>query len=981
MVFWILVKIGDHVFRAVLDTGATLSIVPRRLLKTFMKTKTVAIRVGDRRTIHSLGGVDVTIRLGDETVTQHCRVLDTDAFDIVIGTDFLRRNPQVKMLSLQRLYSLHCDFGSGLFSVPLELSVRKESGLRYAAKTNYRTENYQLARHVLENGLAALQVNLDEIQVELFASQQQHIMQLYCSKQLNNAFRFFWKAMGLAYANPPFSLLAKVLTKIAYEGGRVVMCTPDWGCSGEHAYWRRMLDRMTVGRVQLPDGPIYVPEDSDTAMQAPEWASFLSIIDGSLNPVPLCDLDQVLLKEVMAENRGLTLYDLKNRSPEHLSATLTGCESPDDYLEPAAVKEDADNQLSEIASTISSVDPSCVDLKHSAFLAQLLLEEVDLESTSEPASPVGKPVLHMQPVHTGEPMARSADALARPAANNMPLSEHDTQELRRLLYLKAEGIERQERLQYLRQTWKYPIWSEEDDESYTLPDPEIPLVYSLHYGQQCSPEWDDGTVPAETTDRQKKKEHGKSNLHAEEDFLQKLESLNLDPRLKKLLITYEEVFGALPPPLSCKKLVQMDLKLKPEFEKTRVRRRPYPAPQEQVEEIERQIQGCIDAGLVEEYKHGDYPHHCSPCFLVAKPGSTALRLVVDYGEVNKKTQNHSGSIPNMENTLERIAKCRYKTKMDKRSGFWQVDLTAAAHELLAFITPKGRVFKWKVNFFGVANAPALFQELMNKILYILRRRPLVQELNSRGAEMEAHIDDVSLGTNTKEDHVLLLREFFIVCQENHLRIKLEKCEFVKEEMEYLGFDVGYGWWKPAASKMQPLQDMQIRDDPKKGLHDVRSFVGACNFYRRHIHNFTYSSAPLTDLIKKTTPWRWTSREEECFQELKKKIASSNCLGVPRLEGEIVLITDASDVGGGGTIYQWQELNPAELTHCNYRTTGLNRDGSLKHDYPTSEWRLVPLGHWNWKWNQARSNYSTYDQELLADSWDLTLLSGCVTRSL
>ena len=179
--------------------------------------------------------------------------------------------------------------------------------------------------------------------------------------------------------------------------------------------------------------------------------------------------------------------------------------------------------------------------------------------------------------------------------------------------------------------------------------------------------------------------------------------------------------------------------------------------------------------------------------------------------------------------------------------------------------------------FGVANAPALFQELMNKILYILRRRPLVQELISRGAEMEAHIDDVSLGTNTQEDHVLLLREFFIVCQENHLRIKLEKCEIMKEEREYLGSDVGYAWWKPAASKMQPLQDMQIRDDAKKGLHDVRSFAGACNFSRRHIHNCTYSSAPLTDLIKKATPWRWTAREEECFQELKKKIACPNCL--------------------------------------------------------------------------------------------------------
>ena len=288
--------------------------------------------------------------------------------------------------------------------------------------------------------------------------------------------------MGLAYANPPFSMLAKVLTQNAYEGGRVVMCTPDWGCSGEHTYWRRMLDRMTVGRVQLPDGPIYVPEDSETAMQAPEWASFVSIVDGSLNPVPLCDPDQVLLKEVMAANRGLTLSDLKKRSPEHLSATLTGCESPGGYLEPASVEEDADDQLSEIASTIGPVDPSCVELKHSAFLAQLLLEEVDLESTSEPTSPVGKPVLHMQHMHSGEPVAQSPDALARSASNNMPLSDHDTQELRRLLYLKAEGFERHERLQYLKQTWKSSIWSEEDDDSYTLPDPEIPLVYSLHYG-------------------------------------------------------------------------------------------------------------------------------------------------------------------------------------------------------------------------------------------------------------------------------------------------------------------------------------------------------------------------------------------------------------------------------------------------------------------------------------------------------------------
>ena len=83
------------------------------------------------------------------------------------------------MLSLQCPYSLLRNFGSGLFSVPLELSGQKESGLGYAATANCCTENYQSAGHVLKNGLAASQVSLDEIQVELFASQQWHIMQLY----------------------------------------------------------------------------------------------------------------------------------------------------------------------------------------------------------------------------------------------------------------------------------------------------------------------------------------------------------------------------------------------------------------------------------------------------------------------------------------------------------------------------------------------------------------------------------------------------------------------------------------------------------------------------------------------------------------------------------------------------------------------------------------------------------------------------------
>ena len=106
---------------------------------------------------------------------------------------------------------------------------------------------------------------------------------------------------------------------------------------------------------------------------------------------------------------------------------------------------------------------------------------------------------------------------------------------------------------------------------------------------------------------------------------------------------------------------------------------------------------------------------------------------MDYGELNNNTVNHSWSLPNMASTLEKIASCRYKTKMEKHGGFWQVELTPNAYELLAFITPQWRVYKWNVMPFGVTNAPALFQELMKRLLSILRHRPVVQELISRGA--------------------------------------------------------------------------------------------------------------------------------------------------------------------------------------------------------------------------------------------------------
>ena len=99
-------------------------------------------------------------------------------------------------------------------------------------------------------------------------------------------------------------------------------------------------------------------------------------------------------------------------------------------------------------------------------------------------------------------------------------------------------------------------------------------------------------------------------MQSDEDLEDKIKLL--DPRVQNLIRNYLEMFGELPPPASCDKLVQMDLKLKPKFMGHKIRRTPYLAPKEQANGIERQMQQCIDAGLVLEYKDGDYRHIAAP---------------------------------------------------------------------------------------------------------------------------------------------------------------------------------------------------------------------------------------------------------------------------------------------------------------------------------------------------------------------------------
>ena len=320
--------------------------------------------------------------------------------------------------------------------------------------------------------------------------------------------------------------------------------------------------------------------------------------------------------------------------------------------------------LSELPSSIHSDD----ETEHDVFFVQTCVEEVE---NAEYVAPL-EPLLSMRVEEPLDeelaPRSRIREYVdskrrlvarklcyAKPTCSSWPLKQGcmgDLSQLKEDLERKITTWQREVDLKLMKSVWGAHVRTPEEDDlsEECVREPpraclcchrpskmvERDLLYA-YQGLKDTTKGEESVedhLPASIT-------QGASNLHSDEDMEDKIKLL--DPRVQKLIRTYLEVFGELPPPASCDKLVQMGQK---------IRRRPYPAPKKQADEIERQIQECIDAGLVLEYRDGVYPLHCSPCFLVAKPGSTAKRLVVDYGELNKKTLNHSGSIPNMESTLE-----------------------------------------------------------------------------------------------------------------------------------------------------------------------------------------------------------------------------------------------------------------------------------------------------------------------------------------
>ena len=429
-------------------------------------------------------------------------------------------------------------------------------------------------------------------------------------------------------------------------------------------------------------------------------------------------------------------------------------ESPKEARETQEESEKTSDESGSISeapseSTIPFSNDSYTTMDNDDLVANLCLEEVEpLEAALTPSETPNpeKPLSHVSvPLETmtSEGDERELRLLhARPSKNSFPSSKEDLEETLLLLLNEIDRLQKPK----LKEKWNSMVYLDEydaEDGTYFNVGEESVMLHELHEALEQEEQEIEGEEEkkeerkdelrrkdikrlskkakekkkidhqvnqmildpeqvlalkklTEQDEKSEKQELGASNLHASEDLKISLDKMDVDERIKKIILHSSDVFGPLPPPGSVKKVVTMDLELREEFLKDLVPCRPWPASKDDMAEITRQITECVQAGLVYEYKETGYPKHCSPCFLVAKPGSTVKKLVVNYKKVNQKKKLHSGSLPLMENTVETAAGCRYETEMDKRSGFWQIDLTEPAQDLTAFIAPDGRVYKWRV---------------------------------------------------------------------------------------------------------------------------------------------------------------------------------------------------------------------------------------------------------------------------------------------
>ena len=208
---WVGIRLGGRDYLGVLDTGATISIVakkilPRGDLKNIMPT--AATGLGDGHVVHSCGDCELDVPMGSRSIAHRFYEMDTEAFNFVLGTDFFVEHSQILSLTLQVRYVLQVDHGDEGESVPPEQSEHT-SGYRRVCKKKpstmmvaLKSEDYQLVGDVLDQGLKELGYSWEDLNVERFASDKQHVLDLYCRKKKNCCYKFYWPSFEWPTGTP-----------------------------------------------------------------------------------------------------------------------------------------------------------------------------------------------------------------------------------------------------------------------------------------------------------------------------------------------------------------------------------------------------------------------------------------------------------------------------------------------------------------------------------------------------------------------------------------------------------------------------------------------------------------------------------------------------------------------------------------------------------------------------------------------------------
>ena len=315
----------------------------------------------------------------------------------------------------------------------------------------------------------------------------------------------------------------------------------------------------------------------------------------------------------------------------------------------------------------------------------------------------------------------------------------------------------------------------------------------------------------------------------------------------------------------------------------------YPNPDKE-EALYKIIQEFLAAGLISE---SNSPY-AAPAILVKKSDGTN-RLVVDYKKLNLITIKDSSPLPNIEDVLRKLGfGYKYFSKLDLKSGFYQIPIQEDDKLKTAFITPFG-LYHFNVLPMGLRNSPPTFQKVMTDALKPCRAFSLV------------YLDDIVVFSSSFDEHLIHLEKVFHALQLKRIVLNPPKCTLTTTQINYLGHIVSYDVVKPSTEKIQAILDIP---EPKT-LAQANKFLGALSWYRKFLPDFATIAAPLhtiTNLPKSLRhKFKWTTLHSESFSQLKHLLISTPLfLHFPVADYPLILTTDASNAGLGGVLQQ--EIN-------------------------------------------------------------------------